>query len=206
MKSVLFSSSTARTLRIDPPLSDAALQALCFENNAARIERTQEGVLSVNPPAGLLSSSDNADITSQLMRWWRSHRRGVVGDSSAGFYLPDGSMLSPDASYLTTESFAKLTLRDLRGFPHACPDFVIELLSTTDSLPKTKQKMKGWIANGAALGWLIHPRKKQVFIYEADKPSPTIATGMSVQGSGPVAGFELDLTEIWNHSSGKNLS
>ncbi len=180
-------------------MSDAELEAFCFENDAARIERNREGVIFVNAPAGFQSGSDNADITSQLMKWWRSHKRGAVGDSSAGFYLPDGSMLSPDASYLTSETYAKLTPRDLRGFPYACPDFVIELLSATDSLPKTKRKMELWIANGAALGWLIHPKKRQVFIYEAGSASPTVVTCKVVRGSGPVAGFELDLEDIWKY-------
>ena len=197
MRSLVFAPVTARTLRIDPPISDADLEAFCLQNEVARIERTREGIISMNPPAGLFSSSDNANINHQLYRWWERHRRGVVGDSSAGYYLRDGSMLSPDASYLTAETFAKLTPRDLRGFPYACPDFVIELMSATDTLRKTKQKMELWIANGATLGWLIYPRRKQVLVYEAGKTTPTMLSGNSVQGSGPVAGFVLDLTEVW---------
>jgi hypothetical protein len=38
-----------------------------------------------------------------------------------------------------------------------CPDFVIELLSSSDRLPKAQAKMKDWIANGAKLVWLIDP-------------------------------------------------
>ena len=108
---------------------------------------------------------------------------------------PDGSMMSPDASYLTAETFARLDLK-LCGFPHLCPDFVVELLSATDSLPKIKRKMELWIENGAALGWLINPRKRQVFVYAAGRP-PAVVTGSVVQGSGPTAGFVLDLTEVW---------
>ncbi len=149
----------------------------------------------MNPPAGFPSSSGNAEVVAQLKFWWRTHRRGAVGDSSAGYYLPDGSMMSPDASYLTAETFAKVNPK-LRGFPHVCPDFVIELLSESDSLPKTKRKMELWIENGAAVGWLINPRKRQVSVYAAGQPLASV-TGGVVHGSGPVAGFALDLAEVW---------
>ena len=178
-------------------MSDAELEEFCRENDAVRIERTREGAISMNPPAGLLSSSGNADASHQLYAWWKTHRRGRVGDSSAGFYLPDGSLLSPDASYLTEARLAELNRSELRGFPHVCPDFVVELLSPTDRLSKTKRKMELWIANGAGLGWLIDPAKKRVFVYEAGKPASAIVTGAVVEGSGPVEGFRLDLTEIW---------
>lgn len=46
-----------------------------------------------------------------------------------------------------------------------CPDFVIELRSSSDSLIKTKAKMSEYIENGSKLGWLIDPTKKQVHIY-----------------------------------------
>jgi Uma2 family endonuclease len=56
--------------------------------------------------------------------------------------------------------------------------------------------MKSWIANGAAVGWLIDPRKRRVTVYSADKP-PAQVTGDSVAGSGPVEGFTLDQARVW---------
>ncbi|MBV8629984.1 MAG: Uma2 family endonuclease [Silvibacterium sp.] len=38
-----------------------------------------------------------------------------------------------------------------------------------DSLRATEDKMEQWIANGAQLGWLIDPRKRQIHIYEPGK-------------------------------------
>ena len=52
-------------------------------------------------------------------------------------------------------SWSALGERDKLG--RRCPDFVIELLSPSDSLRKAQEKMKNWIANGAAVGWLIDP-------------------------------------------------
>lgn len=179
----------------NPPLSDEEFEALCFENDLIQLERTKEGQILMHAPASLPTSSANAEIIKQLSLWWDSHERGRVYDSNGGFFLPDKSMLSPDAAYVLPETLGPRSERgDKLG--RRCPDFVIELLSPSDSLRKTQEKMKNWIANGAALGWLIDPRKRRVTVYSADKP-PAQVTGDSVAGSGPVEGFTLDLARVW---------
>jgi Uma2 family endonuclease len=185
-----------RTLVVDPPLTDAEFEALCAANDSVHFERTREGQILMHPPAGGFTSEGNAGIVSQLHSWWRTHRRGRMYDSSAGFYLPDGSMLSPDAAYVLPRKLKGLTKSELTGFPRLCPDFIVELLSNSDSLAKTQEKMKDWIANGAALGWLIDPYEKKVYVYEPGCEASPVS-GKSVSGSGPVEGFVLDLDEIW---------
>ena len=150
----------------------------------------------MNPPTGLFTGDGNAEIIGQLRTWWRAHRRGRVIDSNTGFYLPDGSMLSPDAGYLLPESLKNLSKADLSGFPHLCPDFVIELLSTSNSLSKTQEKMERWIENGAKLAWLIDPYAQRVIVY-APGAHPVTVVDASLRGSGPVEGFVLELLEIW---------
>ena len=63
------------------------------------------------------------------------------------------------------------------------PDFVVELLSGSDSLFKTKRKMESWARNGVALGWLVNPYKKQVLVYEPGK-EVRIETGLRSKGQG----------------------
>ena len=46
-----------------------------------------------------------------------------------------------------------------------CPDFVIELRLPGDRLPAPQDKMAEYVASGAALGWLIDPVNRQVFVY-----------------------------------------
>ena len=38
-------TTAARTLILDPPLTDAELEALCLANENVQIERTREGVI-----------------------------------------------------------------------------------------------------------------------------------------------------------------
>jgi Uma2 family endonuclease len=148
----------------DPPFSDEELEKLCRANDLFRLERTKDGKLEVNPPAAGFTSDGNREITYQLSVWWNRHERGRVFDSSAGFFLPDGSMLSPDTAYITREKSRKITDEEGRHFLRMAPDFVVELLSGSDSFSKTKRKMESWVSNGVASGWLVDPYKKQVLV------------------------------------------
>jgi Uma2 family endonuclease len=185
-----------RVLVLDPPVSDAEFEALCRENDNIRLERTKEGAVRMNPPTGGWTGSGNHEIARQLGNWQATHDSGRVFDSSTGFRLPDGSTLSPDASYLSEERLRQLPKGALRGFPCICPDFVIELRSESDALQELKDKMNDWIANGAQLAWLIDPNERQVIVFRPDR-STEVAPGDQIPGEGPVRGFVLDLTRIW---------
>ncbi len=150
----------------------------------------------MNPPAGGFTGDGNAEIISQLRIWWTKHNNGRTFDSNTGFRLPDNSILCPDAAYVSPDKLKGLTRENFSGFPLLCPDFVIELLSKSDRLQETMGKMTFWLENGAALGWLIDPYQKKVFVYQPGKELVTV-TGSSIEGIGPVEGFTLDLIKVW---------
>ena len=105
----------------------------------------------MNAPIGADSSSGNTEIITQLSLWWKQHRRGRIFDSNAGFFLSDGFSLSPDAAYATAEQMRGLTREDRKHFLRLTLAFVIELLSSSDSLASANKKMELWMANGAEL-------------------------------------------------------
>jgi Uma2 family endonuclease len=71
--------------------------------------------------------------------------------------LPDRSVLSPDASWVSKNKWQALSEEDQNKFAPICPEFVIEIKSKSDSLEDLQTKMNTWIANGAQLAWLIDP-------------------------------------------------
>jgi len=184
-----------RSLAVDPPLSDDELEAFCLQNEHLQIERTNEGAIRMNPPTGAMTGDGNSEINCQLRNWWNSHLRGRVFDSNTGFFLPDGSMLSPDASYVLPEQLEGITRKQLTGILRLYPAFVIELLSASDGLAETGRKMERWIANGAQLGWLIDPYEQQVTIYQPGEKL-RVSHARKLDGRGPVEGFQLELWKI----------
>ena len=185
-----------RVLILDPPVSDAEFEMLCRDNPDLRLERTREGAVRMNPPTGGWTSSGNSEISWQLGNWWATHELGRIFDSNSGFRLPDGSTLSPDAAYLSEQRLRSLAKGEMRSFPRVCPDFVIELLSETDSLAGLRAKMDDWIANGARLAWLIDPYRREAWVYRPGLDAERVASE-TLAGEGPVDGFELNLARVW---------
>jgi Uma2 family endonuclease len=185
-----------RSLAVNPPLTDAEFEVFCLKNEDVQIERTSDGAIRMNPPTGALTGDGNSEVNHQLRNWWDTHRKGRVFDSNAGFFLPDGSMLSPDAAYVLPEQLVGVTKKQLTGLLRLCPVFVVELLSASDSLAKTGRKMESWIANGAKLAWLIDPYQQQVIVYQPGQ-QPRESSAPQLDGTGPVQGFSLDLGKVW---------
>jgi Uma2 family endonuclease len=179
-------------------MSDEEFAALCAEHPDLFFEMTAEGELIVMPPTYALTAVRNAEILFQLRLWAKRDGRGIVADSSGGFALPNGARRSPDAAWILKSRVAQLDAASREKFWHFCPDFVIELKSTTDRPRIVKDKMLEYLANGAQLGWLIDPDQRSVAIYRPDGQVETRTGIDSVAGEGPVSGFNLDLSSTWN--------
>jgi len=173
-------------------------EALSAANRDLRLERTAEGELIVNPPTGGESGQRNFSITGQLARWYEEHEDlGEGFDSSTGFKLPNGADRSPDASWVSRERWESLTPQQQKGFVPLCPDFVVELRSESDSLPKLQAKMREYIANGARLGWLIDPQNRRVEVYRAGREVETLENPNTLAGEKVLLGFVLNLKRVW---------
>jgi Uma2 family endonuclease len=181
-----------------PPMTDEEFAAFCSEHPDLFFEMTAEGELIVMPPTYSCTGARNNRISSQLDIWARRDRRGIDTDSSTGFVLPNGARRSPDAAWTLKSRIAQLDPASRSGFWHLCPDFVIELRSSSDRPRKLAEKMREYLANGARSGWLIDPDHQSVTIYRPDAEPETRTSIQSIAGEGPVTGFVLDLSFVWN--------
>jgi Uma2 family endonuclease len=184
--------------RPETPMSDDELMRFCAANDFLRVERDANGEILVMTPSGSKTSSMNSRITRLLDEWAEIDGRGVSFDSNGGFSLPDSSMRAADAAWVKRERWEALSARDQARFAPLCPDFVIELRSQSDKLSELQSKMEQWIVNGAQLAWLIDPIEQTVTIYRPGQQPELHHHPSSVQGTGPVPGFELVMTRIWD--------
>ena len=168
------------------------------ENNPFRMEREPNGEILIMTPTGFGTGSINRRILQALGNWSDEDGRGEVPDSSTGFRLPNGSVRSPDAAWVSNKRLEALTKEEQSGFAPLCPEFVIELTSPSDRVEIVKKKVVSeWIANGAELAWLIEPKARRVTIFRPEQEPEIYEDPTSVQGTGPVAGFELVMEKIW---------
>ncbi|MCS6959061.1 MAG: Uma2 family endonuclease [Pseudanabaenaceae cyanobacterium SKYGB_i_bin29] len=175
----------------------AEFEKLCAANPDLRLELTAAGELVIMPPAGGETSNQNAEIVIDLGNWNRAKKQGRVFDSSAGFILPNGAVRSPNAAWIPLQKWDNLTAEERQKFLPLCPDFVIELLSPSDSWQGGLAKMQEYMDNGCRLGWLIDPKTKKVAIYRPHKPPEILTAPPTLSGEDVLAGFTLSLSFLW---------
>ncbi|NJL68092.1 MAG: Uma2 family endonuclease [Microcoleus sp. SM1_3_4] len=191
---------TAITLNLNSLIKLTAEQfyQLCAEHPDLKLERNANGELIVMPPTGGETGKRNSKLNLQVGLWNEQTELGEVFDSSTGFTLPNGADRSPDASWVEKYRWEALTPQQREKFIPLCPDFVIELVSPSDSLKKVQEKMQEYIENGCRLGWLINRKKREVEIYRPGRNVEVLQSPQTLSGEDILPGFVMNLQKIWN--------
>jgi Uma2 family endonuclease len=185
-------------LGIKPVLSHEQFRVIAQANRDLRLELSNQGELIVMPPAGSSTGRRNLSLSGQLSRWVEQHESlGEGFDSSAGFTLPDGAILSPDASWIKRSRWEALTPEEQDAFAPICPDVAIELRSQSDRLRPLQEKMQVYIANGTQLALLINPKDKTVEIYRPNAEAEILQNPDKVDLSEIMPGFVMALSNIF---------
>jgi Uma2 family endonuclease len=178
-------------------IDDEKFYQLCRHNPELNLEQNGKGELIIMSPTGGETGKNNAELIVDFGIWNRQKKLGYIFDSSTCFKLPKGGNRSPDVAYIQKERWDKLTQEEKIKFPPIAPDFVLELMSKTDSLKTLQEKMEEYMDNGVKLGWLINQDKKEVEIYHQDQEKEVLVNPQTLSGEDVLPDFILDLSIIW---------
>ena len=188
---VMRSSPTLRQM------SDQEFFEFCQLNRDWHIEQTREGDIIIMPPTGGETGRRNFTLIGHFSVWVEKDGTGIGFDSSTAFILPNGAKRAPDLAWLKRERWEALTRPEREAFPPLCPDFVVELRSPSDSLATLQAKMEEYLANGAALGWLIDPLDQKVYLYRPNQAMVCLDNPATVSGEPVLPGFVLEVQRLW---------
>ncbi len=174
-------------------MNDDEFYAFCRQNEPLKFERNPHRTIVAMPNTGGRSGNRNTKIVSQLDLWAETIG-DLVFDSSMTFKLPNGATRSPDAAWVSTDRWQQLTDEEQEKFPPLAPDFVVELMSKSDSVTDSKEKMREYITNGVLLGWLVNTKQQEILIYRADDTISKHADfDQAVSGEAILPGFTFSL-------------
>ncbi|MFM7647886.1 MAG: Uma2 family endonuclease [Cyanobium sp.] len=190
-------------LRLPPDLhlTPEQFERVCAENRDAVLELAADGRVIAMTPTGSETGARNGELLFQLKLYTKRVGGWKVFDSSAGFRLPDGSVVSPDASLVGLDRWQALSTAERRSFAPLCPDLVVELASPSDEGPRgesaLRQKMASYQANGARLGWLLLPHQQAVDVWPASGAPQRLEQIDVLEATPDFPGLQLQLAEIW---------
>lgn len=184
-------------IRLARPMTDEEFVRFSDENKPLKMEREPNGDLLIMTPAGIRTGNRNSRIVRYLDIWADEDGRGLAFDSNTGFTMRDGAIRSPDAAWLSQEKYDSLSPDETERFGQVCPEFIIELVSPSQTASELDPKMRDWISNGVELGWLIDSSERTISIYRPNLETERLVGISRVIGEGPVAGFVLPLDRIF---------
>jgi Uma2 family endonuclease len=188
-------------LRLRPGMDisqKSGFEALCADNPDLRIERNRRGELAIEMPTKGVTGARNLRLSLLLGLWALTDGTGIAFDSSAGFELPDGSTLSPDAAWIRRDRLETLTDNQKKSFLPLAPDFIVELRSDSDRLTPLQQKMTDWIASGVRLALLLDPMNRCVHLYRPGSEPQLLHDPPSVDCSPELSRFVLEVSAIFD--------
>ena len=164
------------------------------EENGLSFEMTCDGELIISPMVNRDGSKAEVEFVVDLGLWTREYG-GEWHGANANMRLPDGSRIRPDALWLSPEQVASLPPVSDGGAIPVCPAFVTEIVSGTNTLPPLQRKMERYIANGAQLGWLIDPYRRQVHVYRPGVDVEILDDPETVSGDPVMPGFVFEIRQ-----------
>ena len=174
-------------------LTDDQFNQLCRDNPEIKFERNIRGEITIMSPTGGEIGKQNASIIADFVIWNRQTKLGIVFDSSTCFKLPNNSNRSPDVSWVKLERWNQLTPQQREKNPPIAPDFVLELMSPSDSLKDVQNKMLEYMDGGVKLGWLIDNKNHRVEIYRQGKEVEILDFPTNLLGEDVLPGLILEL-------------
>lgn len=124
-----------------------------------------DGKIVVSPPAGWPHAQIAVNVTLALRQHADHHRLGRVLDSSAGFDLPSGDTLEPDASLVSTARWTTAPAPVFGQFLKVVPDLVVEILSPSTRRRDLNEKKDVYARNGVDEYWVIDPRAASLTVF-----------------------------------------
>ena len=165
----------------------------------------REGKLIIMGPSDSVSGEVGARFSMLLSTWVYTYNLGRILDSSTGFRLPNGDLLSPDVSFVLRERLK----HNPRTYLSVIPELIVEIKLSRDRLRELEEKIALFLDQGVQVGLLIDPDTHTVRVYRASglskdaESGETISQGTTLHDGDSLSipdlfpGWEIPITSLW---------
>ena len=128
----------------------------------------------------------------------RPKRLGRTGGTDVGVRIhrdPD-TVREPDVYYVSAERLP-LDVR-VQGYLEVVPEFVVEIVSPSDSDADIREKIAMWLELGVSMSVEVRPESRSIVVHRPGAPAVTLTGGDALDGGDVLPGFSLPLREIFD--------
>jgi Uma2 family endonuclease len=154
-----------------------------------------EGELVVTP-AGYEHGIIGIRVATALEGFVRPRKLGRVAGPDLGCWMKNGSLRSPDVSFIRTERLRRL-VADVRRFFPAAPDLAVEVLSPSESLRNMNDKINEYFDSGAQSVWIVDPETESVTVFHPGCDPIVFTVPDTLEDETILPGFSLPLSDLF---------
>lgn len=147
-------------------------------------------------PAGAEHGGVISRLTGALIVHTQEHKLGRVYDGQTGFRLGPDHCFAPDVSFVS-KARLKLILPAKEKLFHGAPDLAAEVLSPSDSITKTEEKIALYLTHGTRLAWLVDIGHRSIRVYREPGKFELLRQGRSLSGNSVVPGFRYAVSKLF---------
>ena len=155
------------------------------------------GELRKMTPAGSQHGAIVAKLTAALVDHAEAHNLGEVFRAETGFRLardPD-TVLAPDIAFVARGRIASIGLSE--KFWSGPPDLAVEVLSPSDTVYGSDQKIEQWLSAGTQAVWVVNPKRKTVTVYSPQAEPQIVTVNDLLEGQGVLPGFRYSIVKMF---------
>jgi Uma2 family endonuclease len=146
------------------------------------------------PPAGGEHGNIEGETIFRLKGHVKTHDLGIVYSGDTGFRLSRGTVRSPDVAFVRKERVKAI---HRKGFIEGAPDLAVEIFSPSDSFRQLTRKVKQYLGAGCHTVWVIHPERREVYVYRADGTDSELGAEDLLEAPELLPGFSLRVAELF---------
>ena len=193
-------------VRIEPgqPITSAYLHWLSDEFEGLWFEEGRRGELIISGTPGGYTRYRESELFGQIRDWAKLREPRFAFHTSGGYFPPGSRRMVPDASWVSaaTQALIDALSADERsdGFFPVAPDFILEVRSPSQRLQDQHEKVEDWARAGVALGMLVDPETRTVWLYRPDGDGFSVeefSRPTSVSCEPEMPGLVLEFEQIW---------
>ena len=171
-------------------------ELMALDSKDGRKHELWQGRIVTMSPAGAGHGDVIVRLTIAVGQFVHERRLGLVYDGQTGFRLSVDFCFCPDLSFVSHER-AKLILPVRAKLFHGAPDLAAEVLSPSDSITKTEEKLNRLLAHGTRLAWMVDLKHKSVRIYRKAGKFELLGEGRYLTGNAVLPGFRFAIARLF---------
>ena len=162
-------------------------------HDGSQQERVRGEIVTLPPPGGLPDVTCSK-VNRKLGAFIDTAGGGTLACNDTGFITERGpdSVRGPDISYWSKDRMSEVPA----GYIEIAPDFLIEVLSPSNTSRQIREKLHEYFAAGVRPVWVIAPEDRTLTIYRNADEGRLLHESAAATGEDVLPGFACRVSEL----------